>query len=99
MNREIVPGGLYPLQGDVQSTAGNNKARVIGIQNIPVSNAVPNDGDVLTYVESLNEYVPEGGTDVITVNNIRVSVDDVVFQNGILAFGTTLGIEVNGVPV
>lgn len=52
MNREIVGGGgaaVYPLVGDVKSTAGQGPVAVVGIQNIPVVPSFPTGGEVLTY--------------------------------------------------
>lgn len=52
MNREIVGGGgaiVYPLTGDVTSTAGNPSVTVTGIQNIPVVASFPTDKEILTY--------------------------------------------------
>jgi hypothetical protein len=57
MNREIVGGGgavVYPLTGDVTSTAGNPSVTVTGIQNIPVIASFPTDKEVLTYDGSSN---------------------------------------------
>lgn len=52
MNREITGGGgasVYPLVGDVTSTAGQGPVSVTGIRNIPVNNSFPAGGEVLTY--------------------------------------------------
>jgi len=52
MNREIVGGGgaaIYPLQGDVASTAGSSTVTVQGIQGVPVDVSFPTGGEVLTY--------------------------------------------------
>lgn len=46
-NREIYPGGIYPLQGDIESTAGQNSVAVTGIQGTPVVNTPPQTGQLL----------------------------------------------------
>ena len=100
MNREITDGSpnLYPLQGDVQSTPGNTQARVIGLQGVAVSPTAPNPGDVLTYGID-NQWEPAGSSSAVFVNGEGVSADYLILQNGTLAFGTELGVEVNGTPV
>lgn len=55
MNREICGGGgasIYPLAGDVSSTAGSPLVTVIGIQGIGVQSVTPSGGEVLTYDNS-----------------------------------------------
>ena len=47
MNREIYPGGLYPLIGDVESQAGDNSVKVTGLQGIPLVNTPPDDRQVI----------------------------------------------------
>src|SRR5277367_3863122 len=62
MNREITGGGgasVYPLVGDVQSTAGQGPVTVIGLQNIPVSVSFPTGGEVLTYDGPSNNLLLE----------------------------------------
>lgn len=112
MNREIVGGGgagIYPLQGDVLSTAGNNKVQVIGIESIPIHGS-PVDGDTLVYVVRGNFWAYEGGTLSILVNAVKVSFDKLVLVNGIPAIGAilvngkltklgTLGVSVNGTVI
>lgn len=61
MNREIVGGGgasVYPLIGDVQSTAGNAPVTVIGLRGILIEPSFPVNSDVLTYDETSNMWVP-----------------------------------------
>lgn len=61
MNRELViPGGsgTYPLQGDVQSTAGNANVTVIGIQNTPVESTTLDSGAFLEYNQNTNQWQP-----------------------------------------
>jgi hypothetical protein len=62
MNREIFPGGIYPLQGDVTSQAGANDVVVTGIQNTPVDPTPPLDQQVLQYSQTAKEYVPSSLT-------------------------------------
>jgi hypothetical protein len=62
MNREIVGGGgatIYPLVGDVTSTAGNTTVSVTGIQGIPVPPQFPTGGEVLTYDGPTNTLLLE----------------------------------------
>lgn len=99
MNREISNGApvLYPLQGDVKSTAGSSLAVVIGLQGRAVSSVSPNAGDVLVFVSG--QWTPVGSLAAILVNGVIASNDLAIFVNGVSAIGTTLGIEVNGTPV
>jgi hypothetical protein len=59
MNREIVPGGVYPIQGDVESTAGSSVVTVVGLEGIPMPPAFPSGGEVLTYDGSSNTLLLE----------------------------------------
>ena len=77
-NREIYPGGLYPLAGDVQSTAGLQTAKVVGLQGIPLV-GTPADQDVITYVESANQYQPRpaaGSANKSVQVNSKIMSDD-----------------------
>lgn len=74
MNREIYPGGLYPLSGDVQSTPGSPGALVIGIQGVPVNASQMNGGEVLEYSVDALAWVPTLRA-CIQVNNVTVSDD------------------------
>jgi hypothetical protein len=77
MNREIVlPGGagVYPLIGDVASTAGNPTVVVVGLQKIPVQNVFPNNGANLEYNPNTNEWEPIVRASV-QVNGLTVSDD------------------------
>jgi len=62
MNREIVgtSGTIYPLTGDVTSTAGQPTVAVTGIQTIPVINQVPKVGQILIADQSTGtlQYIP-----------------------------------------
>lgn len=99
MNREISNGApaLYPLQGDVKSTAGSSIASVVGLQGITISTAAPNPGDTLVYING--EWTPFGAVASLFVNSVVVSQDLVIFVNGVSAIGSTLGISVNGTPI
>lgn len=83
MNREIFPGGVYPLQGDVQSTAGSSTVTVTGIQNIPVSTVPPTDGQVLQFSAASVQYGPANVplNQSIQVNGVAVSDDCSIFVN------------------
>jgi hypothetical protein len=83
MNREIiVPGGagLYPLQGDVQSTAGNNTAKVIGVQGVPVQALTLSGGMSWQYNPNVGAWQPILAAQ-IQVNGITVSDDPWVSVN------------------
>lgn len=62
MNREIVGGGgasVYPLTGDVTSTAGNAPVSVTGLRGIPIGPGFPTGGEVLTYDGPTNTLLLE----------------------------------------
>jgi hypothetical protein len=83
MNRELViPGGagLYPLAGDVTSSAGNPLARVIGIQGIPVIAGIPGSGASFQFNQNLVEWQPTLIAQV-QINGITVSDDPLVSVN------------------
>ena len=83
MNRELViPGGagIYPLQGDVQSTAGNAKVKVVGLQGISLESVVPASGSVLEYNVDTNQWEPRLNAQ-IQVNGLTVSDDPLVSVN------------------
>jgi len=93
MNREIViPGGagVYPLNGDVQSTAGSSTVRVVGIQGISVENIVPDPGAVLMFNQNNAEWEPFQRA-CIQVNGLTVSDDYDISVNA-------THIKVNGTP-
>lgn len=61
MNRECaLPGGagVYPLTGDVASTAGNSNVVVTGLQQVPVENTTPDDLAYLKYSATNHEWEP-----------------------------------------
>lgn len=80
MNREIYPGGLYPLSGDVQSAAGNTNAFVVGLQGKPLANVSLFGGEVVEYNVNSNQWTPTLRA-AIQVNNVTVSDDAEVFVN------------------
>jgi hypothetical protein len=70
MNREIVGGGgatIYPLQGDVASTAGSSTVQVQGIQGIPVDASFPVGGEVITYDATDGTFVLAAPTNPLTL--------------------------------
>lgn len=114
MNREIFPGGVYPLQGDVTSQAGSDQVTVVGIQNVPVASTPPVPGQVL--IAGTGGYAP--GTlpanQTVQVNGTGLSDDFDVAVNGIsdveeLVFAIhvnspvspvpNVSVQVNGFPV
>lgn len=61
MNREIVGGGgaaIYPLIGDILSTAGSSTVTVTGLQTVPIAQVPLDGGEVLVYNETSNNWVP-----------------------------------------
>lgn len=80
MNREIYPGGLYPLQGDVVSQAGNTTVQVVGLQNIPIGNGTLLGGAVLAYNANSNNWEPTLDAS-IQVNSVTVSDDPLIAVN------------------
>jgi hypothetical protein len=80
MNREIYPGGLYPLTGDVQSIVGNSKVTVIGIQGVPLLDAFLFGGEALAYNVATNNWTPTLRA-TIQVNNVTVSTDSGISVN------------------
>ena len=83
MNREIVvPGGagIYPLQGDVTSTAGNNTVVVTGLEGIPLTPGPYTSGVVWQYISSTNTWQPILSA-CVQVNGITVSDDPWVSVN------------------
>ena len=83
MNREIaVPGGagVYPLTGDVASTAGNPQVRVTGLQGVPIAQPGFQGGEGLEYDINANNWVPTLRA-AIQVNNLTVSDDPLISVN------------------
>lgn len=94
MNREIVmPGGagIYPLQGDVTSAAGNSGVTVVGLQNIPVEAGVPAIASVLTYNQNVNQWQPIPRASIM-LNLLPISDDYWISVN-------TVNIKLNGSPI
>jgi hypothetical protein len=93
MNREIVnPGGagIYPITGDVQSTAGNQLVVVTGLQGIPLESTFPLSGQVLEYNGNTNNWEPvlQAGVQVNGMNSsgdyiISVNVPTPITVNGV----------------
>ncbi len=83
MNREIVipsGAGIYPLIGDVTSTAGNNRVVVTGLDGIPLAGGFPASGANLQYISSSNEWEPVVRAS-IQVNGLTVSDDPLISVN------------------
>ena len=79
-NREIVqPGGagIYPLTGDVASTAGNSAVRVIGLQGIPIAPGAPPTAAELIFNQNVNQWQALALATIL-VNLIPVSDDYIV---------------------
>lgn len=84
MNREIVQSGggagIYPLVGDVTSTAGSPTVVVTGLQGTPLGMGVLRSGEELQYNGSVNQWQPILNA-VIQVNGITVSDDPTITVN------------------
>lgn len=80
MNREIYPGGIYPLTGDVQSKAGQQTVTVIAIQGVPVQQTYLNGGEVLSYNPSTRQWEPRARA-AIQVDNVTMSDDYTITVN------------------
>ncbi len=92
MNREIVGGGgasIYPLIGDVTSTAGNATVTVTGIQGIPIASPFLDGGAALVYNANAHNWQPILRA-TIQVNGLTVSDDFEISVN------VPRGILVNG---
>ncbi len=77
MNREIIQpsgAGIYPLTGDVTSTAGNALVAVTGLQGTPVAVSLFSGGEILEYNINTNQWTPTLRAS-IQVDNVTVSDD------------------------
>ena len=93
MNRELVlPGGagIYPLVGDVTSTAGSPSVKVTGLQGTPLELTTLLSGQELQYNANINQWQPTLNA-VIQVNGISVSDDPTITVN------VNRPIKINGV--
>ena len=98
MNREIVlaggGAGVYPLQGDVTSTAGNSAVRVTGLQGIPIEGGIiPPAGAKLVYNQNVNQWQPLALATIL-INLIPIS-DDYIMTVGFISI-QWFTISVNG---
>jgi hypothetical protein len=83
MNRECIqPGGagIYPLIGDVTSSAGNNRVAVTGLQSIPLSSTTPLPGSGIEYNANNSQWEPTLIA-TIQVNGLTLSDDGLVSVN------------------
>lgn len=79
-NREVFPGSMSPIAGDVLAAAGAQSTTVVGIQGIPVQSGTPSSGQWLQYSASVNEWVQAGNLSIL-VNGVQVSEDYTIFVN------------------
>ena len=81
-NREIVgiAAGIYPLIGDVVSTAGSPRVVVDGLQTIPVSSSFPGNANNLQYNANTNQWTPTAIA-CIAVDGVVVSYDYIIAVN------------------
>ncbi len=85
-NQQIFPQAIYPIDGDVESQAGDPNVTVTGIQKTAVSDQQPLDGQILIFDESEQEYIPAdpivSGPDEVgtnpSVNPVQVGGQDEV---------------------
>lgn len=83
MNREcVVPGGagIYPLQGDVKSSAGNNTVVVTGLNGVALGSQTLVGGQVHQYNPATNNWEPTLRA-TVQVNSITVSDDPYISVN------------------
>lgn len=83
MNREIVGGAgaaVYPLTGDVTSTAGNPLVTVTGLQHIPILNQSLDSGAQLTFNANVNQWQGILRANVL-VDGLGVSDDNIITVN------------------
>lgn len=80
MNREVFPGGVYPLTGDVVSQAGHTTVQVVGLLGVPITSTFLNGGEVLEYNPNTNNWEPILRA-AIQVNGITVSDDPLIAVN------------------
>lgn len=83
MNRECaMPGGagIYPLAGDVKSSAGSSSVTVTGLQTIPVSSTFPVAGASLEYSLANSNWAP-ALRQSIQVNGVSCSDDYIISIN------------------
>lgn len=83
MNREIVlPGGagVYPLTGDILSTAGNATVTVTGLQGIGIDPVNPSTGANLQYSSATQKWEPTLRA-AIQVNGVTASDDGLISVN------------------
>jgi uncharacterized protein (DUF1684 family) len=81
MNREIFPGGIYPLEGDVTSQVGANTVTVVGLQTVPVAITPPATGQVLQANSGV--WTPSTLPSTVSVNGVPVSNDYEVAVSGV----------------
>lgn len=83
MNREcVIPGGagIYPLQGDVKSRAGNSTVQVTGLNSVPLGTQTLVGGQVHQYNPATNNWEPTLRA-TVQVNSITVSDDPYISVN------------------
>lgn len=83
MNRELVMpsgAGVYPLTGDVTSSAGNAPVLVTGIQGVSVSSQSPLGGANIQFNPNTGQWTPTLRA-AIQVNGVTVSDDYTVTVN------------------
>lgn len=92
MNREIATSGatIYPLTGDVKSTAGSAPISVVGIQGIPVQQVFPVAGEVLTYDGPSNTLILEAPAQQIELETNSVANGSQALLNLIAGTNVTI---------
>lgn len=74
MNREIYPGGIYPLQGDVLSQAGNNLVAISKLQGTSLNANSPTPGTYLIF-DGVSWSPRQPWNNSVEVNGISISDD------------------------
>jgi hypothetical protein len=92
MNREIYPGSIYPLMGDVVSTAGVNKVTVAALRNITLDFTTPDDGAAIVYDADSGQFKARVTSSVAIMVNSEASSDDYI-----VSVNVARPIKVNGV--
>lgn len=97
MNRIVYPFNLYPVTGDVESTAGSSAVKVVGLQTIPVDDTAPSlDGEILLYRFSDNKWLVTFVNDAVGVNARAISLNTILNIAGSTLVGA---VDVNGTPI
>ena len=96
-NFQSWPQSIYPATGDLLSTTGGSGLVVDGIQQVPVSNTLPADQQVLVFMANNGQYIPNYSpfNRSVQINGVAVSDDYDIAIN--LSVGPAFTpVEING---